>query len=187
MAKINIHELLKILFWFLSLSNIFREQHEHFLDPFGEIFIRVISKNDSEGSTNPHFKFKWNLNMMHKWLARLSHTRLGMWQLAPTWKNLVPRFRGRWKESGVLQSKTIFSLPGSFSLGVMRPLNLEKLDVMTSSDTLYLIKDANKVFSICEVILEIKRFVVHSADGIREATPELRDVEDIMNSRKMWR
>ena len=65
---------------------------------------------------------------------------------------------------------------------MMRPLNLEKLDVMTSSDMLCLIKDANRVLSISEVILEIKRFVVHSADGIREATPELRDVEDIMNS-----
>ena len=69
---------------------------------------------------------------------------------------------------------------------MMRPLNLEKLDVLTSGDTLWLIKDANRVLSISEVILEIKRFVVHSADGIREATPELRDVEDIMNSRKMW-
>ena len=67
---------------------------------------------------------------------------------------------------------------------MMRPLNLEKLDVMTSSDTLCLIKDANRVLSIGEVILKIKRFVVHSADGIQEATPELRDVEDIMNSRK---
>ena len=157
-----------------------------FLDPFGEIFIWVIFKNDSEGSTNPHFKFKWNLNMMHKWLASLGHTRLGMWQLAPTWKNLVPRFRGRRKESGVLQSKTIFSLPSSLSLGMMRPLNFEKLDVLTSGNTLCLIKNANRVLSVCEVILEIKRFVVHSVDGIREATPELRDVEDIMNSRKMW-
>ena len=69
---------------------------------------------------------------------------------------------------------------------MMRPLNLEKLDVMTSSDTLCLIQNANGVLLISEVILEIKRFMVHSADGIREATPELRDVEDIMNSRKMW-
>ena len=57
---------------------------------------------------------------------------------------------------------------------------------MTSSDTLCLFKDVNRVLSICEVILEIKRFVVHSVDGVREATPELRDVEDIMNLRKMW-
>ena len=46
-----------------------------FLDLFGEIFIWIISRNDSEGFTNPHFKFKWNLNMMHKWLAGLGHTR----------------------------------------------------------------------------------------------------------------
>ena len=68
----------------------------------------------------------------------------------------------------------------------MRPLNLQKLDVMTSSDTLCLIQNAAGVLLISEVILEIKRFVVHSADGIREATPELGDVEDIMNLRKMW-
>ena len=166
--------------WFdFYLCPIFSESNMSiFLDPFGEIFIWVILQNDSEGSTNPHFKFKWNLNMMHKWLASLGHTRLGMWQLAPTWKNLVPRFRGRRKESGVLQSKTIFSLPSSFSLGMMRPLNLEELDVLTSANTLCLIKNVNRVLSVCEVILEIKRFVVHSADRIREATPELRDVED---------
>ena len=64
---------------------------------------------------------------------------------------------------------------------MMRPLNLEKLDVLTSGDTLCLIKNANRVLSISEVILEIKRFVVDSVDGIREGTPELRDVEDIMN------
>ena len=69
---------------------------------------------------------------------------------------------------------------------MMRPLNLEKLDVMTSGDTLCLIKDAYRVLSISEVILEIKRFVVHSVDGIREATPKLGDMEDIVYSRKMW-
>jgi len=75
MPKINTYELLKILVWFLSLSNIFREQHEHFLGPFGAIFIWVIFRNDSEGFTNPHFRIKWNLNMMHTWLASLGHTR----------------------------------------------------------------------------------------------------------------
>ena len=58
---------------------------------------------------------------------------------------------------------------------------------MTLSDTLCLIKDTNGIFPICEIILEIKRFVVHSADRIPEATPELRNVEDIVNSRKMRR
>ena len=58
MAKINVHELLKYCFDFY-LCPIFSESNMSiFLDPFGEIFIWVIFKNDSEGSTNPHFKFK---------------------------------------------------------------------------------------------------------------------------------
>lgn len=66
MAKINTYELLKIFVSILPLTNIFSESYMNiFLDLFGAIFIWVISRNDSEGFTNPHFKFKWNLNMMH--------------------------------------------------------------------------------------------------------------------------
>ena len=46
-----------------------------FLDPFRAIFYLGHLQNDSEGFTNPYFNFKWNLNMMHKWLAGLGHTR----------------------------------------------------------------------------------------------------------------
>ena len=70
---------------------------------------------------------------------------------------------------------------------MVRPLNLEKLDVMTSRGTFGLIEDTNGVLSICKIILEIKRFVVHFTDRIREATPELRDVEDIMIEAKVSR
>ena len=60
MPKIIIHELLKYCFDFY-LCPIFSESNMSiFLDPFGEIFIWVIFKNDSEGFTNPHFKIKWN-------------------------------------------------------------------------------------------------------------------------------
>ena len=65
---------------------------------------------------------------------------------------------------------------------MVRPLNLEKLDIMTSGGTFGLIEDTNGVLSVCKIILEIKRFVVHFTDRIREATPELRNVEDIVNS-----
>src|SRR3954466_4291446 len=121
--------------------------------------------------------------MMHT----LMHDLARVWQLTPTQKNLVPRFRFLRKEGGVLKSKTVLPFPCSLLLGMVRPLNLEKLDIVASSGTLGLIKDTNGVFSISEVILEIKRFVVHSADRIREATPELRNVEDVMNSREMRR
>ena len=58
MPKIIIHELLKYCFDFY-LCPIFSESNMSiFLDLFGTIFIWVIFKNDSEGSTNPHFKFK---------------------------------------------------------------------------------------------------------------------------------
>ena len=75
MPKINTYELLKILVWFLSLSNIFREQHEHFLGPFWSNFYLGHFQKWFWGFHNPHFKFKWNLNMMHTWLASLGHTR----------------------------------------------------------------------------------------------------------------
>ena len=58
---------------------------------------------------------------------------------------------------------------------------------MTSSGTLGLIKDTNGVLSIRKIILEIKRFVVYSMDRIREATPELRNVEDVVDSGEMRR
>ena len=66
-------------------------------------------------------------------------------------------------------------------------MNREKLDVLASSGTLGLVKDSNGILPICEIILEIKRFVVHSTDRIREATPELGNVEDVMNLGKMRR
>ena len=65
-----------------------------FLDLFGEIFIWIISRNDSEGFTNPHFKFKWNLTMMHKWLAGLGHTRTRDVTTRPHLKESCPEIQG---------------------------------------------------------------------------------------------
>ena len=70
-----------------------------FLDPLGAISIWVISKNDSEGFTNPHFKFKWNLNMMHTLLASLGHTRTRDVTTRPHLKESHPEIQGsmeRW-------------------------------------------------------------------------------------------
>ena len=52
-------------------------------------------------------------------------------------------------------------------------MHFEKHDLLTTSDTLYEIKNMNGVPSISKVILEIKRFMVDFADGVLEATPEL--------------
>ena len=56
-----------------------------------------------------------------------------------------------------------------------------------SGGTLSFIEDTDRILSIRHVFLEIKSFVVYFADGILEATPELRYVEDIVNLRKMRR
>src|SRR3954465_6822124 len=91
----------------------------------------------------------------------------------PTQQNLIPRFRSLREEGGILDTETVFSFPRSFFLRVVRPLNFEKLNLLSASDTLCGIKNTNGVFSIRKVILEIKRFVVDFADGVLEATPEL--------------
>ena len=67
----------------------------------------------------------------------------------------------------------------------MRPLHFEESDLLTSGATLGFIKNTNRVLSILKIFLEIKRFVVYFADGVLEATPEFRYVEDIVNLRKM--
>ena len=184
MPKINTYELLKILVWFLSLSNIFREQHEHFLGPFWRNFYLGHFQKWFWGFHRSPFQVSdERVNMMqhsNAWLARV-------WQLTPTQKNLVPRFGFLRQEGGVLKSKTILPFPSSFFLGMVWPLNLEKLDIMTSSGTLGPIEDTNGVLSVCKIILEIKRFVVHFTDRIREATPKLRNVEDIVDSGEVRR
>ena len=60
-------------------------------------------------------------------------------------------------------------------------MNFEKHNLLSASYRLYEIKNTNGVFSIRKVILEIKHFMVDFADGVLEATPELRDRENIMN------
>ena len=65
------------------------------------------------------------------------------------------------------------------------PLHFEELNLLTSGGSLSFIEDTDRILSIRQVFLEIKRFMVYFADGILEATPELRYVEDIVNLRKM--
>ena len=75
----------------------------------------------------------------------------------------------------------VFSFPGGFLIGVVGPLHFGELDLLTSGSALNFIEDTDRILSIRQVFLEIKRFVVYFADGVLEATPELRDMEDIMN------
>ena len=66
----------------------------------------------SEGFTNPHFKIKWNLNMMHKLLASLGHTRTRdvttrphLKESRPEIQQLAERKRGTQVEDDLLAPK----------------------------------------------------------------------------------
>ena len=69
----------------------------------------------------------------------------GTLQLYPTYKNLVPRFLGVRKEGRVLRYKMIFAFPGCFGLGVMRPLNFQKLDALMTSLAFGFIENTNRI------------------------------------------
>src|SRR4051812_27461953 len=123
--------------------------------------------------------------MMQLFLVIKAHTKTRVVTTRPTQKNLVPRFRSSREEGGVLDSKTVFLFPGGFLLRMVGPLYFEELDLLTSGGALSFIEDTDMILLIRQVFLEIKRFVVYFADGVLEATPELRNVEDIVNLRKM--
>ena len=95
MAKNKYFWALKNIGWNFYLLPIFLEKIRNiFLGQIETIFIWVISRNDSEGFTNPHFKFKWNLNMMHTWLASLEHTRTRDVATRPHSKESRPEIQG---------------------------------------------------------------------------------------------
>ena len=68
----------------------------------------------------------------------------------------------------------------------MRPLDFEELNSLTSSSSFGFVKNTNRNFSIGQIFLEFKNFVINTTDWIFEATLELRDMKDIMNIRKSF-
>src|SRR3954462_7556595 len=94
-----------------------------------------------------------------------------------TWgcDNSPPLNRISSRDSEVCGRKVGYSALRRSSLSHWASLSLhfQKLNLLTTSDTLCGIKNTNRVFSIRKVILEIKRFMVDFADGVLEATPEL--------------
>lgn len=70
--------------------------------------------------------------------------------------------------------------PCSFFLGVVRPLNLEKLDAFVAGVTFRLIKYTNRILLIGEIFTEINCPMFNSTDEIFEAFLELGYMEGIM-------
>src|SRR3954462_9583406 len=110
-----------------------------------------------------------------------------MLQLYPPYKNIDPRFLSFRKEGRLLRSKKIFSFPGCFVLRVMRPLNFQELDVLTTSFALGFIKDTDRILTVSQILLEIKSLVINTMDRIFEGTLELRHMKYVMNFKEVCR
>src|SRR3954463_9985789 len=109
--------------------------------------------SDSEGVTNlPHYK-----------------------------KSRPENLRGRGEKIGVFIAKTILAFPGGFIFRMIRPLNFEKLDGLVAGSAFRLIKDTTRVFSISQVLLQLNHIMFHFADGVLEASTELRHVEHVVD------
>src|SRR3954466_4308958 len=94
---------------------------------------------------------------------------------------------GREEKIGILITKTIFAFPGGFIFRMIRPLNFEKLGRIVAGSMFRLIKNAARMFLISQVLLQLNHIMLHFADGVLEATSELRHVEYIMDLREVRR
>src|SRR3954466_12139251 len=106
----------------------------------------------------------------------------------PHYKNSRPEnLGGRGEKIGVFFAETIFAFPGGFIFRMIRPLNFEKLGRLVASLAFRLIKDTTRVFSISQVLLQLNHIMFHFADGVLEASTELRHVEYIVDLREVRR
>src|SRR3954470_21987160 len=111
-----------------------------------------------------------------------------MLQISPTTRILVPRIlSGSEEKIGVFIAKTIFAFPGGFIFRMIRPLNFEELYRVVAGSTFRLIKNADRIFPISQVLLQLDHIMFHFADGVLVAASELRHVKDIVDLREARR
>src|SRR3954464_9163011 len=106
----------------------------------------------------------------------------------PHYKNSRPaNLGGRGENIRVFIAEAIFAFPGGFIFRMIRPLNFEKLGRLVAGFAFRLIKNAARVFFISQVLLQLNHIMFQFADGVLEATSELRHVEDIVDLREIRR
>ena len=69
--------------------------------------------------------------------------------------------------------EVILVLPGGFSVGMVRPLNIQEFDRLVASLALSFFKNSNGVLMIRQIFLEVNLFEVDSALRRLEALAEL--------------
>src|SRR3954465_13311108 len=100
----------------------------------------------------------------------------------PHYKNSpLENLSGSEEKIGVFIAKAIFAFPSGFIFRMIRPLNLEELDGLVTGSTLRLVENADKMFLISQVLLQLNHIMFHFTDKVLEAATELRHVEDIVD------
>ena len=96
-----------------------------------------------------------------------------------------PEILGLSEEGGVFLTKTSFSLPCGFFFGMVRPLDLEKLDGLVAGFPLRFIQDADRMLAIGQVLLNVLCLMINPTDGFLEAPAELGNMKHIMHIREV--
>src|SRR3954470_1643458 len=100
----------------------------------------------------------------------------------PHYKNSRPEnLSGSEEKIGVFIAKAIFAFPSGFIFRMIRPLNFEELGCLVAGFAFRLIENAARMFPISQVLLQSNHIMFHFADGVFEASTELRHVEDIVD------
>jgi hypothetical protein len=111
---------------------------------------------------------------------------IGVLQFSSSKRNSCPEnSRGRREKIGVFFTKTILAFPSGFIFSMIRPLHFKELDYLLMGSTFSLIKNADRMLLIREIILQFEHLMIHCTVWVLETASELRYVENIMNLRKV--
>ena len=115
-----------------------------------------------------------------KILYRFSAHKFGAITILPSLQESRPEILRLRKEVGILLTKTGLSFPSCFFLGMVRPLNLEKLGSLVTGLPFGFVQDTDRMFAISKIFLEIQLLVIDPMDRIFETPAKLRDMKHIM-------
>ena len=77
------------------------------------------------------------------------------------------------KQCGVFITQAVLAFPSGFVFRVIRPLDFEELDRLLTCAAFSLVKNADRMLFIGEVLLQFEHFMVHCSDWVLEAASEL--------------
>ena len=129
--------------------------------------------------------------MMQTWktksgkILRIFRYRVRAVTILPPLQESRPEILGLSEKGGIFLSKASFSLPSGFFFGMVRPLDLEKLDGLVAGFPLRFIQDADRMLAIGQILLNVQCLMINPTDGILEATTELGNMEHIMDIREI--